>query len=127
MDNFNRILSFIIGLVVVIVIVAIIANRINLGRRVSTLSQSLKRPSVTPSLTPKNKGLEIPYQSKSPTPTPTQKMVASNNTTGGTYQTKGGLSTQPQKIPSTGASSLLIPLSLAGAFIGSKLKNSGKK
>ena len=127
MENFNRILSFIIGLVVVVVIVAVIANRINLGKRVSTLSQSFKKVSPTPTKV-SDKDLEIPYQSSSPTPSPTPKIVVSNKTSDGTYQTKGGLTTtQPKKIPSTGAPTLLIPLSLAGAFIGGKLKNSGKK
>lgn len=126
MENFNRILSFIIGLVVVVVIVAVIANRINLGKRVSTLSQSLKKVSPTPTKV-SDKDLEIPYQSSSPTPSPTPKIVVSNKTSDGTYETKGGLTNQPKKIPSTGAPTLLIPLSLAGAFIGGKLKNSGRK
>lgn len=114
MDNFNRILSFIIGLVVVVVIVAIIANRINLGRRVSTLSNSLRKTTTTPS----------PSQAPTVSPTPTQKVVASSNSG---YQTKGGASTPPKTIPQTGATTLLVPLSLAGAFIGLRLKNSGKK
>lgn len=124
MDNFNRILSFIIGLVVVVVIVAIIANRINVRRRVSNLTQSISK---TVSTTPTRVPTITPVYS----PTPTTAAAGTNRSRYTTPQptqiarTKGGLivtTTPPNKIPSTGAPTLLLPLSMAGMFMGVYLR-----
>lgn len=128
MDNFNRILSFIIGLVVVMIVVAIVANRLNMGRKVSTLSNSLKRSTPTPSPL-ENSPTTTGYNAKlSPTSTVVarQNITATQTKTGTAYTTKGGVPSS-STIPSTGASTLLIPLALGGSFLGGLLRKSGKK
>lgn len=106
MDNFNKVISFVLGLVVVIVFFAVITGRIKLGK-------------YTPSF------------AKKPTPTPTvvssikieeEKTVVSTNNNYQYQTTK-----TPSKIPSSGLPTFFIPSLLAGVFGGSYLRKAGKK
>jgi len=127
MDNFNRILSFIIGLVVVMIVVAIVANRLNMGRKVSTLSNSLKRSTPTPSPI-ENIPTTTGYNAKlSPTSTLVARQNAATQTGTGTFPTTKGGVPSSSTIPSTGASTLLVPLALGGSLLGGLLRKSGKK
>lgn len=104
MDGFNRIVSFVLGLVVVIVVIAVISGRLKLG--------------------PQNKTTKIsPTVVKKVTPTPTKAPTYKGGNTGGT----GGTTTQPStasvaSIPKTGAETVMIPLSFAALFGGMFLK-----
>lgn len=108
MENFNRVLSFIIGFIVIIVIIAIIAGRLNLRERFANVTSSLRRTATitpTPRISPYISVTPIVGNTRQPTPTTTY------------YNGK-----QPTKIPSTGPT-LFIPLALGALYVGKKLSN----
>jgi len=102
MDNANRTISFVLGIVAVIVILAVITGRLNLSK-ISFLPLARGTPTPTGSLTP--------------TPTPTPKLtivgpsIVPTYSNYHSYQTKGGT------IPSTGLPTVFLPAMLA-SFIG---------
>ncbi|MBI2641720.1 hypothetical protein HYW87_03960, partial [Candidatus Roizmanbacteria bacterium] len=51
MDNFNKILSFVLGLVVVIVFIAVITGRLNLRNRLARVSGVSPTPKQSPTPT----------------------------------------------------------------------------
>ncbi len=104
-SGFNRIISFILGLVVVVVFLAIITGRFNI-RGVSFLS---KKPSVTPT----------PTQTKKPISSITIKPTMPVNR----YQT----TKTPGSIPSTGLPTEVLPFLLSGLAGGIYLKKITKK
>jgi len=113
MDNFNKILSFILGLVVVIVFLAIITKKVNLSKGLSFLKKSTTGVTVTPT----------------PTKLPTQTVVISGvNPTPVVYnyQTKQPVNS-PKSIPATGAPTILLPFAISSLFAGIKLRKTGKK
>lgn len=104
MEGLNKIVSFILGLVVVIVFFAVVTKRIdlkNIGK---------KNNSTTAVIT------------KSITPTPKVVSSIKINPTSHPYS-----SSSPSSIPSTGLPTLFIPTLLVGLFGGSKLRQIGKK
>ncbi len=107
MDNFNKVFSFILGLVVVIVFFAVLTGRIKLpSNKNSTTVPLFARTSPNPTPIPKvniNQQGEQPYKA--------------NN-----YQT-----TNTKTIPATGLPTIFLPSLLASALIGKKLSNTGKK
>ncbi len=105
MEGLNKIVSFILGLVVVIVFFAVVTKRID-------LKNIGKKNNSTTAVT-----------TKSITPTP--KIISSIkiNPTNHLYST----STPPSSIPSTGLPTLFIPTLLAGLFGGNFLRKTGKK
>ena len=103
MEGLNKIVSFILGLVVVVVFFAVVTKRIdlkNIGKKSTTVATVI---SVTP----------------------TPKMISSIkiNPTNHPYSS----TTSPSSIPSTGLPTIFIPTLLAGLFGGSKLRKAGKK
>ena len=124
MDNFNKVISFVLGLVVVLVFVAVISGKIN-----------LRGKSTTPSTTAKTGTLFGFNLNKKTTPTPTSKPVSSitinDKTTTkannyGSYSASGKTTT-PTTIPSTGLPTIFVPLMLVGSLGGSFLSKVGKK
>lgn len=113
MDSFNKVISFILGLVVVLVFVAVITGKINFKKGLPTLAN------VTPTVTP------------SPTKTPSSKVSINPTMSAGsgsyTSYNNSGKTTTPSKIPSTGLPTLFIPSLLAAATGGSFLRKTGKK
>lgn len=105
MDNFNKIISFVLGLVVVIVFFAVVTGKINFRKGLPSLT-SLPTATVTPN----------PTQTTSKTPSPTPSNY-------GSYKATGKTTT----IPATGLPTLFIPTLLAGAFGGAFLRRTGKK
>lgn len=105
MDSFNKIISFVLGLVVVIVFFAVVTGKINFKGGFPKLS----KPTPTPT------------QSVTPAPTTKAKITPT-----GTYESykSGGKTTS---IPATGLPTLFIPTLLAGAASGIFLRNTGKK
>ena len=105
MDGLNKIISFILGLVVVIVFFAVVTKRIdlkNIGKK-SSSTAAVAQVSLTP--TPKTiSTIKI---------SPSYKPYNSTNS--------------PSTIPSTGLPTLFIPSLLVGLFGGSKLRKTGKK
>ncbi len=110
MDSFNKIISFILGLVVVVVFLAVITGRLNLGKRFSSLSSSTISPTPTTS---------------SAVPTPTT--VINNYQSQSHSQADNQSGKTPGVIPATGAPTVLLPLALFGLFSGFGLKKAGKK
>lgn len=104
MDNFNKVISFVLGLVVVVVFLAVISGRLNLKNKLAS--------------------------GKNPTVTPTQATGEKTNTVsvGSTkYQTNTSPAKQPNTIPSTGAPLFLFPVAISSFLGGIYLKKSGKK
>lgn len=124
MEQFNKVISFVLGLAVVVIFLAVATGKINLKGKLPILSGSSS-------------------SSKSITPTPSRTVSTLNPTTGsaGGTQTKGGLYLSPtpsaayhsystpgnvSAIPSTGPE-LLLPLAFASFAGGAFLRKTGKK
>src|SRR6185503_2786194 len=100
MDGFNKVISFVLGLVVVVVLIAIITGRLNLKQKLLSVS---KGQTTTPTVIP--------------TITPTR---SANTTPGGSENTtKGGIPLTPAPndttriIPKTGSETEVLGLALA--------------
>ncbi len=111
MDSFNRVISFVLGLVVVLVFFAVVTGRLKLPGKLSTPFPRGTTPT--------------PTKSVGPTPISTVKI---NGQTGGSvlgnnYKTQ----TKPGAIPATGLPTLFIPSLLAGGMGGVFLRKAGKK
>ncbi len=96
MDNLNRTISFILGLVVVIVFLAFITGRLNLKSRLPILGG----PTVTSTA------------KVTPTVTPPLTISPSASPTNSVYHP------YPTSIPSTGSPTLLLPILLSGLTTG---------
>lgn len=151
MSGISRFISFVIGLIVLILLFVLIANRFNANKN-RTVAANVT-PTVIPSVTPKkaNTGFDffglfrrntptpsptptltfaqqmnttLGTLSPTPTPSPTQAPIANNN-----YQTNQPMPTQiPQKpqnlttTPKTGTETLVLPLASAAFFAGMWLR-----
>ncbi len=98
MDSFNKIISFVLGLVVVVVFLAVITGKLNLRGRVPVLTKSTT-PTTLPTVTP------TPISTLKILPTPREKTQSYNR-----YQKS------PSTIPATGSPTIIVPFlfSLSG-------------
>ena len=118
MDSFNRVISFVLGLVVVLVFFAVITGRLKLPGKLSSPFSKATTPT--------------PTKTVNPTPISTVKI---DSQTGGSvlennYKTQATPTKAPGKpgtIPATGLPTLFIPSLLAGAAGGAFLRKTGKK
>ena len=127
MDSFNKVISFALGLVVVLVFFAVVTGKINLKSKTSTTAA---KTTITPTPTQKNSGGFFGFfKSSTPTPTPTTKSSSSNTEeTGDNNVYKQNTTTSSAKsIPSTGLPTLFIPMLISGLAGGSLLRKAGKK
>jgi hypothetical protein len=127
MDSFNKVISFALGLVVVLVFFAVVTGKINLKSKTSTTAA---KTTITPTPTQKNSGGFFGFfKSSTPTPTPTTKSASSNTEeTGDNNVYKQNTTTSSAKsIPSTGLPTLFIPMLISGLAGGSLLRKTGKK
>lgn len=106
MDGFNRIISFVLGLVVVIVFFAVVTGRINFKGGLPKLTGATATPT----------------KSASTTPTPISKIVIPTGSYG-SYKNNG----KATSIPATGLPTLFVPSLIAGALGGAFLRKTGKK
>ena len=115
MDNFNRVISFVLGLVVVIVFFAVLTGKLKLPGK---LGSPFAKTSPTPT----------PTKSINPTPISTVRIEneTSGRALGNSYKTQSN-SSAAKSIPSTGLPTLFIPTLLSGALGGSFLRKTGKK
>lgn len=113
MDNFNKILSFVLGLVVVIVFLAIVTKKINISKGFSFLKKPNTGITITPTVT-ESPAQTVSFSEANPTP-------AVNN-----YKTNQPASS-PNSIPATGAPTILLPFAISSFFAGMKLRKTGKK
>lgn len=124
MDQFNKALSFILGLVVVAVFIVVASGKIKLnGIKFPSASTNTAKVSVTPSPSPTIKPIStLKVESKG------QQVVAGNTpvpTYNPVYHTYGNKNV-PTSIPNTGVPIVLFPLlggSLAAGFF---LKSKGR-
>ena len=123
MESFNKVLYFILGLVVVLVFIIVFTGRLNLGKTFRPLAGTT--PTPTPKVTDQ-KGFLSFFGAGKATPTPTPKAGATptptvqmNQQAGNQQMTsKGGTVTKVQTIPATGSPAhilfLAIPTLLSG-------------
>ncbi len=108
MDSFNKVISFILGLVVVIVFFAVVTGRVKIGK--------FNPPVFSKRLTP------------TPTPTPISSINIPSTDQPQTTTKYNNYKTQnPKTIPATGLPTFFIPTLIGGALGGSFLKKAGKK
>lgn len=142
MESFNKVLYFILGLVVVIVFVIVFTGRLNLGKTFRPLA------TISPTPTPKDqKGILSFFGSKNPTntPTPTSSSAKPTDSAGkatkgqamqedktvSSYQAqqqpsgstaKGGALSNVQSIPATGAPTQILLLAIPALAAGFSLR-----
>ena len=116
MDSFNKVISFVLGLVVVLVFLAVVTGKLNLKS---------KPPSTSASKT--TGFFNFGGSSPTPTPIPTQKPstvtvtgIRGNNL----YKQNSQI---PKSIPATGLPTLFIPMLLSGLVGGNFLRKTDKK
>lgn len=148
MDNINKIISFILGLIVVIVFIAIVTGKFKIGSGIKNISKAKVTPTVTtsPNSLP-TKAVTITYNTNPQTTTPisakvivptyTSKTPTTLNSTNQyrTVQTTGVIASNTQiaapgtlsTIPNTGAPTLLIPTALSMLGSGVFLKRKSNK
>lgn len=110
MDSFNKIISFVLGLIVVIVFLAVITGRFNLASRLKGGGQA----------------------KISPPPTVAAKQYISPTTTmpGETGKATNRYSTTPKTpptIPATGSPTMLLPFLFSSLSAGLYLRKRGKR
>ena len=113
MDNFNKVLSFILGLVVVIVFFAVLTGRLSLKKGFPFISTKTT-PAISTKATPTAKA------DVTPTPTPVSSVVVSSPTP--TYQRYQTTTKTPSSIPSTGSPTLLLPFLISTLAAGFYLR-----
>jgi hypothetical protein len=123
MDNLNKIISFVLGLIVVVVFIAIVTGRFKLGTGLKNIAKTKITPTVTATVTP--------------TPTTTRKIVVitpSVQKSTNTYKTANGQVKVTQitgngvsTIPNTGAPTLLLPAAFSMLAAGSFLRKKANK
>lgn len=124
MDNINKLISFGLGLIVVVVFLAVVTGKINLGKNVAKLTGK-NSPTPTKTKTTINKEINN-YKDSSSKITPVSSLVV-QDTKNKTYDTYQGKEKAPSTIPATGAPTLLIPLFLSGIGGGVLLKKIGER
>lgn len=107
MDSFNKVLSFVLGLIVVIVFLLVVTGRFNLRKSSKNLTSKTKL-----TLTPTN----ITGKYLTPTPLPVSFGRTTND-----YKTKTS-GKAPNTIPATGSPSVLLPLLISSLSLGIYLK-----
>jgi len=113
MEGFNKIISFVLGLVVVIVFFAVVTKKIDL--------KNLGKTNKNTTATTKSVVSPTPVSSIKIDENPQVNINNSNS-----YKTIGK-TTSPKSIPSTGLPTIFIPLLFSGVIGGSLLKKTGKK
>ena len=126
MDSFNKVISFALGLVVVLVFFAVVTGKINLKSKTSTTTA---KTTVTPTPAQKNSGGFFGFfKSATPTPTPTSKPASSTaeGTNENNVYKQNTTTSSAKSIPSTGLPTLFIPMLISGLAGGNFLRNAGK-
>ncbi|OGK12609.1 hypothetical protein A3C98_00760 [Candidatus Roizmanbacteria bacterium RIFCSPHIGHO2_02_FULL_37_15] len=109
-DNFNRIVSFVLGLIVVVVFLAAVTGRLNLRNRLKNLGSQTKTsptPVVKVTSFPTPKQLTNLSQEKTNSNSPTAKT--------------------PTTIPATGLPSFLLPLVFSTFSLGIYLRKKAER
>src|SRR5438876_901687 len=108
MNDFNKVISFILGLIVVIVFVAILSGRLKIRQNITNLTKGKVVVSPTPTVkTTKTVTITYPTTNNSTANTYTTSKTTATNTTTNSYSAKGTTNQiggqTINTIPSTGA------------------------
>ncbi len=133
MSGFNKVTSFVLGLIVVLVFLFVFGSRVNLSDKLLAFKDTKVTPTpkavtVTPTPTVKKKGFFESLFSRKTTPTPTPKVikVVENSNQEDTVftdpPTSSSTTTQPQTIPQTGSPTLLLPILISALGSGIYLR-----
>lgn len=118
MDSFNRVISFVLGLIVVLVFFAVLTGKLKLPGK---LGSPFAKVSPTPTT------------AVNPTPISTIKIndKTGSSVLGNSYKieptTRPTNTSKTSSIPATGLPTLFIPTLLSGALGGTLLRRVGKK
>ena len=124
MDNINKLISFGLGLIVVVVFLAVVTGKINLGKNVTKLTGKI---SPTPTKTKTTTSNEMNnYKDGTSLITPASSLIV-QDTTNKAYSTYQTGEKAPSTIPATGVPTFLIPVLLSGIGSGVLLKKIGKR
>ncbi|MDO8497583.1 MAG: hypothetical protein Q7S61_03495 [bacterium] len=121
MDSFNKIISFVLGLVVVVVFLAILSTKFNLNQKLLPLAGGAKAtptPTKIQTITPSPVSLTI----VTGFPTPTGMRPYQTNTTTVINQTGSATA-----IPKTGVETIFLPFVISTLLGGAFLRKTGKK
>lgn len=111
-SNFNKIISFVLGLIVVIVFFAIITGRININRNIPFFSRRTSSITPTPTPTPKSTIVSsVTVEDKKSDDMKNQYQESNNKYSTIESQKK------PTKIPASGLPSFFFPLMFV-SFLG---------
>lgn len=130
MDNANKIISFVLGLVVVIVFLAVLTGKFKLSS-LGFLSNKAKT-SVTPTVTPTPKTTAISSVSESSgsqtaqSNAPAKVPVSTTTNTNGANTVYTNNTSNIKTIPNTGAPTILLPIIFSSLFGGIFLKKKGE-
>jgi len=113
MESFNKVLSFVLGLVVVVVFVIVLSNRLNIKTKIIPLSNITVSKKITP--TPVKKTTIKTQDTKKQTEQVEFTQPAA------TQETKGDLN-NIKKIPETGSVTPLILIYSSSAILGFYLR-----
>ena len=142
MEQFNKALSFILGLVVVAVFIIVASGKFNLKGMIFPKTQTATNsiPTVTPYITPKPTSkpwFSFFNPTATPTPKPTVKPTITPKPTTNTAYTNNSHndpnyhpysgSSAPTSIPNTGIPIVLFPLFGTSLLTGIFMKRTGKK
>ncbi len=146
MGDFNRVISFVLGLIVVVVFIAVVTGRLNIRQRILTSNDRKVVLTATPTPTPKStekKGFFSFLGKATPTPTltPTIKPTRIVRISPTIYKNTQVMYIQPSKVPTptltymvyqknqsiesipeTGAPTILLPLEFGTLAVGFLLK-----
>jgi len=111
MDSLNKVISFILGLLVVVFLLAIIAGKIKIPGVQKTTISATPNQTITPS----------PSSIKTTPSSPTLNILSYHSYQSPTPQEKGGA--KPTTIPSTGAPTMLLPSLISTLVAGMYLRN----
>ncbi len=120
MSGFNKITSFVLGLIVVLVFLLVFGSRINLSDKLVAFRDKNVTPTPTLSVspTPKKGFFESLFSTKpTVTPTPTDTTTPASQPEGGAQS----VASQPKNIPNTGPA-LLFPIAIAAFGSGLYLR-----
>ncbi|MBW7960496.1 hypothetical protein H3C65_03330 [Patescibacteria group bacterium] len=118
MDSFNKVISFVLGLVVVLVFFSVVTGKLKLPGKYST--PFAKKISPTPTTVSTLKDEDKTNQSS--TNKKTETSIGNN------YKTQPTIKPiKPNSIPATGLPTFFIPSLLAGGLGGAFLRKTGKR
>ncbi|MEO6508572.1 MAG: hypothetical protein ABIO02_01335 [Patescibacteria group bacterium] len=136
MENINKIISFILGLIVVVVFIAIVSGKFKIGSGLKKIAKIKVSPAVTKKPTPiPTEAVTVSYNNSKQAPkvvvAPKTTPKPNTNTPVNQYQTTNSPAqisgNNISSIPNTGAPTLLIPSALSMLAAGTFLKRSTRK